>query len=613
MSNQKKADAKVQIKPKNNRKLILIAMAAILFLTIIIYSNSINNEFVNWDDTQYVVNNGNIKSLSSENINSHFSTFFHGHYHPLTLISLSLDFQIFELKAKGWHIHNLLLHLLNILLVFVFIYKLSDKKITALIVAGLFAIHPLAVESVAWISERKNLLYTFYFLLSLIMYVKYVKSSFKIKYLLLAFLFFALSLLSKSSAIVLPIVLIIIDIYLKNKIIKRNIIEKIPFIALSVLFGILALKAQAEFDTGSVKYYDRIYYSCFALWFYFKKFFIPVNLAASHPYPDVHDGSLPSVFYASPVFILIIIGVLIFAWIKFKSFRNILTFGLMFFLTNISLIAIKYPTGPNFMAERYTYVPYLGLFFIIAFLTQLSYEKLKPSRKNIPIVILLAISIFFAASTYQRTKVWNNSINLFSDVIKKYPDNYFGYFLRGSAEAQSKQYEKAIDDFNKAEKLVQNTDTNKRINADMAELYYNRGDINYSMKNIVVAIDDYTKAINKKENYYEAFNHRGVAWATKQKYDKALKDLSKAIEINHDFFEAYFNRALTKFSSGDFKGAIIDYDKTILLRPETVVLYINRGKAKFNAGLFVEACNDWQKAYSMGSAEAGPILQQYCK
>ena len=215
----------------------IYAFAAVV-ITAIAFFPSLSNGFTNWDDEVYVINNENIREFSWEKIKYWFGAYHHGNYHPLTMVSYMWEYSISELNPSIYHINNYILHLLNTALVFFFIYKLTDKKEVAIIVATLFGVHPMHVESVAWISERKDLLYSVFYLSTLIVYLGYKHSPDWKKYLLLLVLFVA-SLLSKSAAVVLPIVLLLIDYYQQRKLTIKLIIEKIPLFALSIVFGVL--------------------------------------------------------------------------------------------------------------------------------------------------------------------------------------------------------------------------------------------------------------------------------------------------------------------------------------------------------------------------------------
>lgn len=268
----------------------------ILLITGFVYVNSLNNEFLSgMDDDMYILDNSLLKSFD---LQAHFSEYIAGNYHPLTTLSYSVEYFFFGINKIAFHSTNLLLHLLNTFLVFLFVSALLKNELVALISAGIFALHPMHVESVSWISERKDQLYTLFYLTSLIQYLKY-KSLSKMKNLLLCGGSFVLSLLSKSMAVTLPLMLFAIDFYQKPYFTSRSLLFKVPFFGLSILFGIIALKSQS---TGNTFYELHLNYSiferasmlCYSVVFYLFKFLFPVNLSVYHFYP--HEvGLLPKI------------------------------------------------------------------------------------------------------------------------------------------------------------------------------------------------------------------------------------------------------------------------------------------------------------------------------
>ena len=230
-----------------------------IVITGIAFCPSLINGWTNWDDEVYVLNNENIREFSWSQIKYWFTEYHHGNYHPLTMISYMVEYSIAELDPIIYHLTNYLLHLLNTGLVFFFIFKLIARKDVALITAILFGVHPMHVESVAWISERKDLLYTAFYLGSILVYLSYKQSPDWKKYNIILLLFLG-SLLSKSAAVVLPVVLLLIDYFQERKLTKRLLLEKIPLFVLSIVFGILAIKSQnateaiASFDTFTTTY-----------------------------------------------------------------------------------------------------------------------------------------------------------------------------------------------------------------------------------------------------------------------------------------------------------------------------------------------------------------------
>ncbi len=232
--------------PGNSRMKKLLGILIILAIVSIVYIPVFQNGFLKtWDDNRYVLENKYIQEISPESVVKMFTVYYDGHYHPLTLLSLAVDYKIGGLEPKTYHITSLILHLVNVILVFSFVFLLFNKRnlLVPLVVSLLFGLGTMNVESVAWISERKNLLYSMFFFASLIAYLKYIELN-KRKFYFLSLLFFLFSILSKSMAISLAVTLILIDLYYKRRVLSRKIIiEKLPFFLLAIAFGVVAIFA----------------------------------------------------------------------------------------------------------------------------------------------------------------------------------------------------------------------------------------------------------------------------------------------------------------------------------------------------------------------------------
>ena len=301
-----------------------IWMLFIAGITALVFSPMLGNGFTNWDDEGYILANGLLRGPDWKGI---FTQQVVGNYHPLTILSLALNYALTELNPFSYVLFNLLLHVTNTLLVFYFIWILSEKKTwIAVFTALLFGLHPMHVESVAWISERKDVLYTLFFLLSLIQYWRYLNAG-KILNYWLSFIFFILSIVSKPAAIVLPLVLFLLDYwkgrsfnrtaFRESRLWRKVIIEKIPFFIVSVAFAVITLKIQSQTAVAGLDVYPlwmRLFFAFYVVMIYCFRFFIPYPLAAFHPYPDPENLS-PAILL-SPLFG---IALVIFLWKQRKN------------------------------------------------------------------------------------------------------------------------------------------------------------------------------------------------------------------------------------------------------------------------------------------------------
>ncbi|NTW32153.1 MAG: tetratricopeptide repeat protein [Bacteroidetes bacterium] len=607
---------------------------AILLFTALLYSKAIFNGITNFDDDFYIIKNPFIRDFSWHGIKAIFTSFYSSNYHPLTTLTYLFEYSWFGLNPLPYHLLNVLLHLLNVLLIFKFIEKLSGKKVTALVVSLLFAVHPMHVESVAWISERKDVLYSMFYLLSLFAYMRYLETGFRTKQYVAALMFFLASLFSKSAAVTLPVLLIAIDIYKGRKINIKLILEKSPFFLLSLIFGIVTLFSQGiggsiSNSVLSYGFINKIFLLSYAVSFYIIKLIAPFNLCAMHYFPDLKGGALPWQYYLSLPFLLVIAWLLI----KITSFRKEMLFGVFFFLITISVMLQIVSVGSALTAERYTYISYIGFFYIAGQLISCTEKK----QQKIVIGIFSLFIIMFSVQTWNRIKIWKDSKTLTADLIEKNPDVYYGYWLRGNLRNTEGNLEGALQDYNKAILLnpafedsyynrghvlddlgdVKSAilDYNKSIilNPKLPDAYNNRGWAYYKSGDTKAAMLDYDKAISLNPGYAEAYNNRGWAHQGLGDVKAALHDYTKAILSNPHFLKPCYNRAALKLNTGDFAGAIEDFNNLEKLNSNDNTIYYNRGVSRLNMKDIKGACQDWKKAMELGNEAAAKMMEQYCR
>ena len=363
-------------------RLILLGLAVVTFLTFI---PSLNNDFTNWDDQDYVTDNPHVVNIDAKSINAMFTQQIASNYHPLTILSLAINYQFAVLDAPLYHWTNLLFHVLNTLLVFYFVYLFTGRKWEgALVVALLFGIHPMHVESVAWIAERKDVLYTAFFLGGMIQYLGYLKSK-KNKKLIYTGIFFLLSLLSKPTAVTFPVVMVLMDFVKNRKFDSRAIVEKIPFFILSIIFGLITINIQSGSAIGSMEDYtivQRVMFASYGVYYYIAKLFVPTGLATFHPYPPLN--AIPVIFKAAPVFVLILLAAVAYSLRSTK----IILFGVAFYLVKIALTLQFVQVGSAIVSERYTYMSYIGLFMIIGALVDFLIKQ-KDEKYSLPRMAVL--------------------------------------------------------------------------------------------------------------------------------------------------------------------------------------------------------------------------------
>ncbi len=590
-------------KPENKFKKLLwpaISCALILIITWVCFKPSLDCDLTNWDDTAYVIENTLLRGdLSMEHIKEIWTTNTIMNYHPVTIYSLALDFQKGGLDPEPYHRTNLIFHTLNTLLVFLFIYLLSGNKLEIAIITSLFfGIHPMHVESVTWISERKDVLYVFFYLLSFIAYLFYIKSTSRLKMGLLYLLsigLFVFSIWSKAMAVVLPITMLLVDFLLKRKLNAQLIIEKIPFLALSVFYGLKAVQVQSEgaiADFELYTFWQRIQFASYGAMMYIVKLFAPIKLSTFYPYPNLDGlGELPIIFPLSPFIILGLLGIT--AWSLKKT--RVVFFGIGFYFVTVALVLQFISVGRAIMADRYTYLPYLGLFYIIGYgvwhLRQKS--NLKVLQYASYGILGIATIVFFQV-THARTLVWKNSETLWTDVIEKYPQVDVAYKNRGNYYGQNGRPNEALEDY---QKFIQIDGSDATIYVNVGNAYNVLGEqkgkqTEYAQK----SIEFYNKALELDDQNFRAYHNRANAYGALQQYEKAYADYEKAAAIEPNNPKIWFNMAITQLKGGQYEKAIEGYTKVVNYNPNEVLAWLDLGTCKYNLGRLDEALADFQTA-----------------
>lgn len=577
-------------------------LCAILLLTFFTFYPSLKNGFTNWDDNVYIAENPLIKDLSPDNIKQIFDTEnpVALNYHPITILSFAIDHKLSGYDPKAYHTTNLLFHLLNTALVFWFVFVLSNKKIAvAAIVALFFGIHPMHVESVAWVSERKDVLYVFFFVACLICYHKYVYANGKRKILLYLFTItlFLISILSKAMAVVLPLVLILIDYYQGRKLDTRSILEKLPFFAVSLFFGVLAYRIQSEgtavASIETFTWVQRFEFASYGMLNYIFKLFVPLNLSCFYPYPDPGE-SLPILYSISPFIVLALFGFVL--WRARKNNLAVEVFGFLFFFITIALVLQFITVGKVIMADRYSYLSYIGLLFPIA----MGYEWMKEQKdekfvllKKVAMIILIIYAGVFIFLSFQRTKVWKNSDTLWSDAIDKYPNreafhsraSYLvnkGAIDKGQKNTEENEYDRALSDYSKSIQL-------KTLDASV---YAGRANI-YSLKGqFDSALTDYSKAIQLNGKDPQIYLNRAGAYILMKQFDKAIIDFSTALTLDPNLTEARKNRSYAYGQMGNYAKSIVDLNELTRLYPANADYYFYRSYAYYKLDEFSLALRD---------------------
>lgn len=563
---------------KPNKPNTIILLCLILAIIFVVFLPCLKNGFVNWDDDKYIINNPAIQSVSLANFKKIFTSFIIDNYHPVTIISYLFEYSFFKLNPLYYHLDNVFLHLLNCALVFWLFFILTRRAYISLAITFLFGIHPLQVESVAWISERKNLLYALFFLSSIICYIYYIQKKKALKYYCFSILLFILSLLSKAMALTFPLILLLIDYYFRRKPDKFILIEKIPYFILSLASAItmaVCIFVSGIFRTENpLTLFQILLLALYAIVFYLNKILLPVKLSCLYPYYSVANN--PVYLYTFIISLALFAGAFIFC----RRNKKII-FGGGFFLITILPVLQFMRTGAVIVTDRYNYIPALGIFYIIA--VTLSWVYNNRFKKLAAKWLFFTAAIFIIATlsllTWNRCKVWKNSIVLWTDAINKYPGTHIpiAYFNRGIAYAFSQKNDKAVIDFNKA-----------------LMLYYNKLGTN---QNYAQA---YKKLLTSGYGYAALYDFLAVKFAEIGRTQEAILLLNKAVQIDPSNIQTLYNLCSVYGNLKRYPEAIAIGRKVIELSPKSAQAHYNLSLAYFLDNQHTLACRHNKIAIELG-------------
>jgi protein O-mannosyl-transferase len=571
----------------------------LIISSFIVYFSCLKTGFFCWDDTTVALNPAN-RQFTIQNIIQLFTTPQAGLFHPVTSLSFMIDYYFGRGTPFMFHFTNLLLHSINTLLVYLFLKRLINNNIIAFFTALLWGIHPVHVESVVWITSRKDLLYSFFYILSLLFYLKCIKNGGSWKYYLVAILFFLLSLLSKVQAVTLPAILFLIDFYSRRRVSLKTFLDKVPFLILCVLFGFLNYMAQQQYGYTSYGHsfsgFEKIFLAVYAMSEYAIKIFIPYPLSIFYPYP-FKPGTLPHIkeIMSVTAFMLLLIACMAFR----KKVSNVIWFGILFFLTNAAIVALTSLNRESVMADRYAYLSSVGILLIIPSLQDRI--RGRASYKKYLNLILLIYTGLLSIVTFQRTLLWQDQDKLFKNALSHYDQSEIILNTLGTLEIENGNFREARVHLDKA--IV--------LSPDYAQAYYNRGILNRKADSLDSAILDFTTAININEGYTDAFYARGITYMKINELLLADRDYSSVLRNNPNHFGALLNRAIVRGELGDFNKALQDLNSAIQVDSTVPSAYYLRGIALFEVGL--NGCNDLQKADKMGYPKSKEALLYYCR
>jgi protein O-mannosyl-transferase len=572
----------------------------LVVITFLVYWQVLDHGFLNFDDTRYVTENAHIKKgFSPEGVTWAFTQSYASNWHPVTWLSHMFDFEFYGLNPTGHHLTNLLFHIANTLLLFGVLLKMTGAIWRSGLVAILFALHPLNVETVAWIAERKNVLSTFFWFLTLWTYVRFVEKKNIANYLLVA-LFLILGLMSKPMLVTLPFVLLLLDFWplkrwathgkmtLKTETLFKLILEKIPLfilvIAASITTYIVQKGGDAVRSSEFSSFYSRIANALVSYLAYLGKMLWPQGLSVFYPHPG---NTLP--VWKTMICALVLVGITIWV-VRGVQRAPYLTVGWFWYLGTLVPVIGFVQVGEQAMADRYMYIPLIGIFITIAWglpewMKNIN-QKLLPVMAGIIIPLLVAL-------TWNQVSYWKNSITLFKHAINvtenPSPSFVVAYNNLGHALVTEHRYEEAVIQFRQAIK----------INPYYSKAHNNLGRALNELDKHNEAIEHFQQAISLEANYAEAYNNLANALGQKGKREESIVYYKEAIRFKRDYAEAHFNLGVTLGQLSRIEEAITQYQRALKINPGFILAHNNLAGMLGQRGDLRGALEHYRKAITL--------------
>ena len=614
---------------------VCVLLAVAVFL---VFGQTLRHKFINYDDDAYVWNNPKVvKGLTFQGITWAFTHSHCNNWHPLTWMSHMLDCQLYGLNAGGHHFANVLLHAATAILLFLVLRQMTGALWPGAFVAAVFAIHPLRVESVVWVSERKDVLSGLFFMLTLLMYARHARrksvldSRFWPLDYGLALLFFALGLMSKPMLVTLPFVLLLLDywplqrftIRSSRNVILRLVVEKLPFLLLSAASCAVTVLVQGEAVKSMVALplASRLGNALVSYVTYLVQMVWPENLAVFYPYrPDVPVWQVA----CSGALLLSVTTVALLAVRRLPCFLV----GWLWYLGMLVSVIGLVQVGDQSHADRYTYLPQIGLYLIIAWIVRDLTVSWRHRRQILGAAAFTVIAALMVCARKQ-TSYWRNSESLWNHTIACTAGNYVAYTNLGATIANRGRFPEAIEYFQKALEInpdsaethndwgkvlleqgrtaeaIEHFQKAVEIDPDCAEAHNNLGILLAAQGQTAQAIKHYQIAIKLNPDRAEVYNNLGNVLATQGRTAEAIEHFQKALEIEPYYAKAHHNLANVLAAQGRLDEAIAHFQNAVELRPDYSEAQNDWGTILLEQGRFAEAMEHFQKAVQLNPDFAG--------
>ena len=625
-----------QSKPASRERWASIAVCIFLAVAVwTVFGQTLRFGFVDYDDDEYVYENPHI--IHGLNLKAIHWAFTHAHganWHPLTTLTHMLDCQVYGLHPWGHHLENVLVHGMAAILLFLLLQQMTGALWRSGFVAALFAVHPLHVESVAWVSERKDVLSGLFFMLTLMAYVRYARTKGCGPGLSFlgspaywgALLLFALGLMSKPMLVTLPFVLLLLDWWPLQRVTIRNarstlgrlVWEKIPFLLLSAASCAATIWAQKEAlnSLQRITFPARVCNAVVSYAAYLGQMLYPVDLAVYYPHPGNH---MPLWTVGVSALVLLIVSAVVLAGGRKHSF---LLVGWLWYLGMLVPVIGLVQVGGQARADRYTYLPQIGLYIMVAWAAVDLTSSWRYRRALLGSGAALALATLLVLAHIQ-TAYWENSFSLMTHTIACTPDNSLvhnnlGYALvaQGKLREAIQHYEQALHirpgypeahnnlgvalaDEGKLAEAVQHYERALQFKPDYAEAYNNLGSAVADQGKLDEAVHDCERALQLKPDYPEAHNNLGIVLARQGHVSEAIQHYERALQLKPDYAEAFDNLGMTLATQGKLPEAIQQYERALQLRPVFPEACNNLGLALAREGKLAEAIQEYERALQL--------------
>jgi tetratricopeptide (TPR) repeat protein len=548
---------------------------------VVVFSPSFSNAFLNFDDPANITHNDAIRAIDWQALRTYFTTPLIGMYSPLVYLSYAIDFRIGGLDVTVYHATNLLLHLLSVVLVWFIVRALSGHLATTAVVTALFAVHPVQVAAVVPLSIRSSLLYASFYLAAYLAYLSYIHTRSRLR-LGLSLALFLLSLLSKSAAVVFPFLLILTDHYYRRLSVRTLVIEKVPFLLASLVFGIVGLSVRNDIAMmGGMLHYsilERVCLAAYGLVFYGFTLAAPFALSAFYSYPARIAGYLPLRVYLAPVALLAVV------WMasRVKTERRLLAFGSLFFVIHILLVLKVVPLGLEFAADRYLYVASIGLFIVAAELCR----RAPATIRKAGLVGLGATVALCSIASYGRSADWKDNVTFYTRILARDPGNAAAHNNLGRVLAADGKVAEAVPHFVEA----------VRLEPAWVLPHVNLGEALAAEGRSADAVGEFTEALRLDPSNAKAHGELGMALAQQGRAKEAIDHLAEAVRLDPAVVETRNNLGAALAGQGRLEEATAQYRAALALDPGSPEAHNNLGAALASQGRADEAIEQFSAA-----------------